>query len=129
MRVLLKNAQPLFIATYKDKEKIIDDYGNETGEHKITYNPPVKVKWNVSFVDSDAEVAMFGIDSRNVIRVVSDRMVDETSIIWFGKKPSSPFVDYAPNHNYRIIGVRPSLNHVIFYAQKINTFLEQGNEP
>ena len=43
MRVLLKNAQPLFIATYKDKEKIIDDYGNETGEHKITYNPPVKV--------------------------------------------------------------------------------------
>jgi hypothetical protein len=125
MRALKKNGQPLHYATYKSKTALKDEYGNETGEYVVAYNSPVSVNWSVSFVDSDAEVAMFGVESKNVIRIVADRMIDETSILWYGKTPHTPFADKAPDHNYVVAGVRPSLNEVVFYARKVDTFSDQ----
>ena len=121
MRLLNKNKQTFYYATYKSKSAIKDDYGNETGEYVITYNTPVKTSWNVSYVDSDAEVAMFGISSQSTIRITAKKAgfpLDEASILWFGKTPASTFVATAPDHNYVIAGIRPSLNELMFYARK-----------
>ena len=122
MRRLVKNKQTVYISTYKSKAAMEDSNGDETGEYQISYNTPVKKSWNVNFVDSDAEVEMFGIEAKNTIRIVADPMtLDESSILWYGKTPASTFVATTPNHNYVIVGIRPSLNEMVFYARKINT--------
>lgn len=121
MRNLVKNQQVVYISTYKSKTALKDSYGNETGEYQIKYNTPVKKAWNVSYADSDAEVAMFGIESSNTLRIVADEIPSDTSILWYGKTPRVSFVDYAPDHNYIVVGILPSLNESVFYARKINT--------
>lgn len=127
MRELSRNKQELYYATYKAKTEVTDDYGNKTGEYTISYNSPVKASWNVAFADSDAEVEMFGIDSKNILRIVADKdcPVDDASILWFGITPHDPFAENAPDHNYKVVGARPSLNGFMFYASKIDTFAEQ----
>lgn len=128
MRGLKKNRQTAWYATYKSKAAAKDDYGQETGEYVITYNTPVKVSWNIRFADSAAEVEMFGVESRNVLAIVADKPgfpLTDSSIIWYGKSPHAPFAATAPDHNYIVAGIRPSLNGVVFYAKKINTFSEQ----
>lgn len=128
MRLLRKNRQPLYYSTYKGKAAVKDDYGNETGEYVLTYNTPVLASWNVSYVDSDAEVEMFGIASKDVLRITADKdtfPLDEASILWFGITPHSPFAEAAPDHNYAIVGIRPSLNELLFYAAKVDTFADQ----
>lgn len=121
MRTLVKNKQVVYYSTYKSKTELKDDYDNATGEYAITYNTPVKTAWSVSCVDSDAEVEMFGIAAQDVIRITAKKLgfpLDEASILWFGKTPASTFVATAPDHNYVIAGIRPSLNELVFYARK-----------
>lgn len=128
MRLLRKNRQPLYYSTYKGKTAEKDEYGNETGEYVVTYNTPVKASWNISFIDSDAEVEMFGIAARDVIRIAADKdgfPLDEASILWYGITPHTPFAEAAPDHNYVIAGIRPSLNELLFYAAKVDTFADQ----
>lgn len=127
MRRLKKNKQSLYYSTYKGKAAVKDDYDNETGEYVLTYNSPVLTSWNVSYVDSDAEVEMFGIEAKDVIRVVADKdfPLNEASILWFGITPHTPFAEAAPDHNYVIAGIRPSLNELMFYARKVDTFAAQ----
>lgn len=128
MRLLNRNKQSIYYATYVSKTANKDEYGNETGEYTIKYSTPVKVAWNISYVDSDAEVAMFGIESKDVLRIVAEKVgfpLDEASILWFGKDPHTPYADTAPDHNYVVAGIRPSLNELVFYARKIDTFAPQ----
>jgi hypothetical protein len=122
MRVLNRNRQPLYYATYVSKTEITDEYGNGTGQFQITYSTPVAANWNVRGVESDAEVEMFGIQAINTIRVVAEKPlpIDEASIIWFGIDVPDPYNPVAPGHNYRIAGIPPTLNDAVFYAVKVD---------
>ena len=127
MRELRRNKQVIHYSTYNGKTEVTDEYGNKTGEYVISYNEPIKTYWNVAFADSDAEVEMFGIDSKNILRITADRdcPIDDASILWYGITPHTPFAENAPDHNYKVVGARPSLNGFVFYASKIDTFAEQ----
>ena len=133
MRVLNKNAQPVWYANYSSKTEIVDEYENATGEYKITYSAPVKAAWNVSVVESEADIAMFGVQAIDTIVGVAGRAgfpLDETSILWFGITPEikqDGTTDTA--HNYRVVGIRPSLNTVKFYAQKVSVTQVVEQEP
>lgn len=133
MRMLSKNAQPLHHATYTGKTEIVDEWGNSTGEHVLTYTAPIKAMWNVSVVESEAEVAMFGIQAIDTIVGVAEKdgfPLDETSILWYGITPEikeDGTTDTA--HNYRVVGIRPSLNTVKFYAQKVSVTQVVEQEP
>lgn len=122
MRQLNRNRQPLWYATFVSKKPFKDEYGNETTETEVTYSTPVKAMWNVDFVKSDAEVEMFGIQSKDMLRIVAPKdgfPLDTASIIWYGKEPESPYNATSPKHNYAIAGIRPSLNELVFYARKV----------
>lgn len=122
MRSLNRNKQPIYYATFVSKEEAKDDYGNGTGTWIITYSTPQKVMWNVGFVESDAEVEMFGISAMSTLRIVAPKKgfpLNETSILWFGKEPPSPYNPTNPKHNYVVAGMRPSLNEMVFYARKV----------
>lgn len=122
MRSLNRNKQPIYYATFVSKEEILDEYGNPTGQYKLTYTAPQRANWNVGFVESDAEVEMFGISAMSTLRIVAPKKgfpLNETSILWFGKEPPSPYNPTNPKHNYVVAGMRPSLNEMVFYARKV----------
>lgn len=133
MRALSRNQQPIYYATFVSKTEIKDEYDNATGEYAITYSAPVKAAWNVSVVQSDSEVAMFGVQSIDTIVGVAEKdgfPLDETSILWYGIAPEikeDGTTDTA--HNYRVVGIRPSLNTVKFYAQKVSVTQVVEQEP
>lgn len=123
MRLLERNKQCIYYALYEGKEPLTDEYGNPTGEYEITYSFPVKVAWNVGFVESDAEVEMFGITASSTLRIVAPKdgfPLDEASILWYGKEPKTPYDPTNPEHNYAVAGKRPSLNELVFYARKVD---------
>ena len=133
MRTLNRNRQLIYYATFVSKTEIVDEYENATGEYKITYSAPVKAAWNVSVVESEADIAMFGVQAIDTIVGVADRAgfpLDETSILWYGITPTikeDGTTDTA--HNYRVVGIRPSLNTVKFYAQKVSVTQVVEQEP
>jgi len=123
MRILNRNRQPVWYATFASKSEVVDEYGNSTGTWQITYSTPKVAHWNVGFVESDAEVEMFGVSAMSTLRIVApknDFPLDETSILWFGKEPPSPYDPTNPKHNYVVAGMRPSLNEMVFYAKKVD---------
>ena len=133
MRTLNRNKQPIYYATFVSKTEIVDEYENATGEYKITYSAPVKAAWNVSVVESEADIAMFGVQALDSVVGVASRNgfpLDETSILWYGITPEikqDGTTDTA--HNYRVVGIRPSLNTVKFYAQKVSVTQVVEQEP
>jgi hypothetical protein len=133
MRTLGRNAQPVWYATFASKTEIVDEYNNATGEYTITYSAPTKAAWNVSVVESDSDVAMFGVQAFDTIVGVAEKdgfPLSETSILWYGITPEikqDGTTDTA--HNYRVVGIRPSLNTVRFYAQKVSVTQVVEQEP
>jgi len=133
MRLCERNKQPLWYANYASHTEIVDEYNNATGEYTITYSSPTKAEWNVSVVESEAEVAMFGIQAIDTIVGVAEKdgfPMTETSILWYGITPTikeDGTTDTA--HNYRVVGIRPSLNTVRFYAQKVSVTQVVAQEP
>lgn len=133
MRLSERNKQPVWYANYVLRTAVKDEYGNETGESAITYSNPVKAAWNVNVVESDAEVMMFGVQAVDTIVMVAEKdgfPLSETSILWWGVTPTikaDGTTDTA--HNYRVIGIRPSLDTVKFYAQKVEVTQVVPQEP
>ena len=133
MRFSVRNRQPVWYSTFVSKTEIVDEYGTATGEYKITYSAPVKAAWNVSVVESEADIAMFGVQALDAVVGVASRNgfpLDGTSILWYGITPEikeDGTTDTA--HNYRVVGIRPSLNTVKFYAQKVSVTQVVEQEP
>lgn len=124
MRLLNRNKQPLWYANFTGKTELIDEWGNKTGQYDVKYTKPVKAELNVNVVESDAEVEMFGVNAVDTIVMVvknEDLPLTETSVLWYGVTPNikSDGTTDTP-HNYRIIGIRKSLNYTKVYAKKVN---------
>ena len=124
MRTLNRNKQPIWYSNYASSSPILDEYGNNTGQTKITYDNPEKKDWNVNTVESDAEAQMFGVKAVDTIKVVADKNdfpLSEASILWWGVTPiikDDGSTD--TKHNYTMAGIRPSLNELVFYATKVD---------
>src|SRR5574344_583707 len=133
MRLCERNKQPLWYANYVSHTEIVDEYNNATGEYTITYSAPTKAAWNVNVVESDSDVAMFGVQAFDTIVGVAEKdgfPLSETSILWYGVTPEikqDGTTDTA--HNYRVVGIRPSLNTVRFYAQRVDVTQVGAQEP
>lgn len=117
-----RNKQTVWFASFVSKTPIKDEYENETGEWKVAYSKPKKALWNVSHINSDVEVAMFGVLAKDTIKIVmptQELRISNTSILWYGEKPSKPYNAENPNHNYIVSGVRIGLNYAIVYATRV----------
>lgn len=133
MRLLNRNKQPLWYANFTGKTELIDEWGNSTGQYELAYSKPTKAEWNVNIVDSDYEVEMFGVDAVDTIVMVvknEDLPLTETSILWYDVTPNikSDGTTDTP-HNYRIIGIRKSLNFAKVYAKKVSVTQVVEQEP
>ena len=124
MRMLTKNKQTVWYSNYSGKSELKDEYGNNLGEWELTYTPPTKAAWNIRYAESDSEVQAFGVQARETIVIVAERAgfsLTQESVLWYGVEPTikqDGTTDTA--HNYRVVGIRPSLNTVKFYAQRVS---------
>ena len=124
MKTLTRNKIRIYYANYHDKTPIKDEYGNLTGEYKITYGDPVAVMANVSAARGESTTRQFGEDvSYDRIIVLDDSTfpIAETSILWIDTPPeiSDGGTTKTP-HDYIVKQVAPSLNSVSIAVSKVN---------
>ena len=124
MRALARNKIKIHYANYRDKTSITDEYGNLTGEYRISYDNPVAVKANVSAARGESTTRQFGDDvSYDRIIVLDDPKfpIAESSILWIDTPPEI-LEDGSTKtpHDYIVKQVAPSLNSVSIAVSKVN---------
>ena len=120
-RLSQRNKQPVWWANYVSISPTYDDFGNENG-NAITYTTPRKAMWNVNVVDSQSEVEAFGINATDALRIAAEKdgfPLAIGSILWVGKEPDATYDSESPHHNFAVVGVKSSLNELVFYARKV----------
>ena len=124
MRALHRNKIRIFYANYRDKEPLKDEYGNLTGEYKISYTNPVAVCANVSAARGEATTRQFGDEERYDRVIVLDDPkfpISAASLIWIDTLPEiAEDGSTETPHDYIVKQVATSLNSVSIAVSKVN---------
>ena len=118
MRCLERNKQPVYYALYQGSEQVLDEYGNVTGEIKVSYSEPQKVMMNVSASRGDASLDMFGIAvnySKTLISCDLNSPIAEDSILWIGITPEND-----TPHNFIVSAIAKSLNSITYAVREVD---------
>jgi len=123
VRVLRKNLQPFYYATYVKSTETTDDDGNHTGQYVNEYSKPAKMYANISAARGSADVEVFGVSLAYDKAIVTDDMgcpISETSILWID---TMPVLDNDGNtatpHDYVVKRVAKSLNSIAYAVSKV----------
>ena len=124
MRTLNRNKICIYYANYVGKTPIKDEYGNLTGEYKISYDRPFALMANVSAARGESTTRQFGEDVNYDRIIVLDNPVlpiAETSILWIDTPPviTEDGSTDTP-HDYIVKQVATSLNSVSIAVSKVN---------
>lgn len=124
MRTLARNKIRIYYANYRDKEPLQDEYGNLTGEYKISYTNPSVVYANVSAARGEATTRQFGDDEGYDRVIVLDDPkfpITATSILWIDTLPEiAKDGSTETPHDYIVKQVATSLNSVSIAVSKVN---------
>ena len=124
MRALHRNKIRIFYANYRDKEPLKDEYGNLTGEYKISYTNPSVVYANVSAARGEATTRQFGDEeSYDRVIVLDDPKfpISVASILWIDTLPEIDEDGSTKTpHDYIVKQVATSLNSVSIAVSKVN---------
>ena len=124
MRCMVRNKSRFYYASYMGKTEIVDEYGNATGEYKVSYSFPNEKYGNVSAAQGVLESRQFGeSESYDKVIVLDDRNapIDEHSILWVDTLPhlnEDGSTDTPPD--YIVKKVARSLNGVSIAIRKVN---------
>ena len=115
MRSLNKNKRGIYYALYTGEDKILDEYGNETGESNPTYGEITELRCNISGASGDEVVQAFG-SFTNYTRVVcvadNNCPIAEQTVVWFGVPPTEPY-------NYIVTRKADSKNGILYALQEV----------
>jgi hypothetical protein len=117
VRTLERNKQTIKYKLYVDKEELLDEYGNRTGEFKILYSDPATLRANVSAARGESLTRQFGdMESYDKV-IITDEMdcpINETSVLWIDD------LDTEKPYDYVVKKVARSLNSVSYAVSKVN---------
>lgn len=145
MHVLGRNKEYLWYANPTGEEYVTDANGYKTGERKITYATPTKVKMSMAISSGAnnlgsqgmAELERYGIATGYTHRAVTDDMdcpMGEESLVWYkieptrietreriinGQRQEVQTLIPVP-HNFKIVRKAQSLNHLIYYLKEVD---------
>ena len=123
MRTLLRNKTKFYYATYINDSEIIDDYGNSTGEYKITHSNPIELLGNISPANGEIQYQQFGESEKyDKVIVLDDRNVplDEHSVLWVDTLPHlNADGTTATPYDYEVKKIARSLNGVSIAIRKV----------
>lgn len=145
MHVLERNKEYLWYANPTGEEYVTDANGYKTGERKITYATPTKVKMSMAISSGAnnlgsqgmAELERYGIATGYTHRAVTDDMdcpMGEESLVWYkieptrietreriinGQRQEVQTMIPVP-HNFKVVRKAQSLNHLIYYLKEVD---------
>lgn len=124
MQGMVRNKKTFYYASYIDKNEVIDEYGNVTGEYGIVYSNPVPTKGNVSSAMGEVQIRQFGGSESYDKVIVLDNPntpIDEYSILWVDTLPhlNDDGTTDTP-HDYIVKKMARSLNSVSIAISKVN---------
>lgn len=121
MRTLKRNQRLFYYCLYQGKEPITDEYGNETGETRVTYAEPVQMMANISPATGNSNTEQFGnLDNYDKV-IVTDNLdcpIDENSVLFIDKEPEHN-TEGDPMFDYVVSRVAKSLNSVSIAVSKV----------
>lgn len=131
MRCLRRNQRVMWYSTYKDKEYVVDENGRRTGDMKLTYNDPVKIKMSISATTSMtsasrgafSDTADYGAVLNYDRRLVTDDMkcpIDETSVMFINEEPEyDDEGDCKFNFDHEVIKKVVGLDNITYYVKRL----------
>ena len=145
MHVLERNKEYLWYANQTGETYATDANGYKTGERKITYATPTKVKMSMAISSGAnnlgsqgmAELERYGIATGYTHRAVTDDMdcpMGEESLVWYkieptrietreriinGQRQEVQTLIPVP-HNFKVVRKAQSLNHLIYYLKEVD---------
>lgn len=117
MRVVRRNRRPVAYAFYKDETDVINEDGELTGEHEVSYSEPVKALMNVSGGRGQADINLFGIGSSTMRTIVTEDLTtpfSEETVFWIETDPDTePF-------DYRVVNISRTVNQVVIAIDEVS---------
>ena len=116
MRELERNKQLVHFAQFDQIEPIYDEDGNDTGEVKPTYLPPVELRINVSPALGEVATRQFGdvVDyDRTLVTCDTSLPIDEQTVFWIDE------TDTEKPYDYIVKKVAKSLNSLLIAVKKV----------
>ena len=111
MKTLLRNQREFSYCLYVGEDPIIDDYGNETGEYRVTYGLPQAMKANISPATGTSGTEQFG-NLEDYDKVIVHEGVcpfDENAVLFIDKAPEFDG-EGDPLPDYRVRRIAQSIN-------------------
>ncbi len=121
MRLMNRNLSIIHYCLYDHKQNQTDDDGYETGETKVIYKRPVKMKCSVSPATGYAQVNMFGnLESYDKVLITDDVScpIDENTVLFIDKRPEFDS-EGTPIFDYVVRRVAKSLNSISYAVSKV----------
>lgn len=117
MRVVRRNRRPVAYAFYQGVTDVVNDDGEYTGEHEISYSEPVKALMNVSGGRGQANINLFGIGSSSMRTIVTEDLetpFSEETVFWVERDPDTePF-------DYRVVNISRTVNQVVIAIDEVS---------
>ena len=124
MKCLARNKVKFFYALYENKISVLDEYGNDTGEHDVKHGAPIECYGNVSAAKGETSARQFGENESYDKVIVMDNEappIDEHTILWVDTLPSFDETGaIITPHDYVVKKVAKSMNSVSIAISKVS---------
>lgn len=127
MRNLNRNERTIYYALYTGETEQLDSNSLYTGEVVASYSTPVALNASVSASRGTADLDLFGINTSYTKTVIVDDIdcpIDEHSRLWIDREPTDGN-GLPVAHNYEVVQVAKSLNHIAYAVQQIDFGLSE----
>ncbi len=143
MKTLKRNQRLFYYCLFDSKIRVIDEYGNESGEEIVTYQDPIPMYANISQATGQSNTEQFGnLENYDKVIVTDDLNcpIDENSVLFIDKEPEftqATTVNYqesstllgddtvetvtvqVPVPDYTVMRVAKSLNSISIAVRKV----------
>lgn len=132
MKCMDRNKTTFYYSLYEGKEPVVDEYGNETGEHNVIHGNPQMFKANISAAKGETTTRQFGeSESYDKVIVMGNDAppIDEYSVLWVDTVPTvdedgvlvtNENGEILTPHDYIVKKVAKSLNSVSIAISKVS---------
>lgn len=131
MQCLARNKSRFFYALHDGQTELNDEYGNVTGQYRVSYTDPVPMRGNISAAQGEIQTRQFGESETYDKVIVLDNPfspIDEYSILWVDSLPEltvdghlalNEKGEVKTPHDYIVKKVARSLNSVSIAISKV----------
>jgi hypothetical protein len=121
-RLLNRNKREYWFRNYVGLEPIRDEWGNESGEHRIIYSDPVQAFANISAAKGEAEAEVFGNNLQYDKSItLTDVPFTENCVLFIDRMPVIEDDGTTKTvYDYVVTRIAQSLNYTIVAVSKVN---------